>query len=136
MFSLIYGFWKLLFQKTEHHVLILGLDHAGKTVRNGPSLLPCAVCLLTASLACARLQSVLERLKTTYTGVDPISPSKIAPTVGLNIGRMTINRQKLIFWDLGGSKALRSLWEKCARSPGRRSTSHARKRSHPCRPSL
>ena len=35
MFSLMYGFWKLLFSKTEFHVLIVGLDHAGKTVRSG-----------------------------------------------------------------------------------------------------
>ena len=33
MFSLMYGFWQLLFRKSEHHILILGLDQAGKTVR-------------------------------------------------------------------------------------------------------
>ena len=33
MFSLIYGFWKMLFTRTEFHILILGIDHAGKTVR-------------------------------------------------------------------------------------------------------
>lgn len=87
MFGLIYGFWQLLFRKAEHHVLILGLDHAGKT-------------------------SVLERLKAIFMGIEPLAPSKIPPTVGLNIGRMKVNRQQLIFWDLGGSNALRSLWEK------------------------
>ena len=39
MFSLIYGFWKLIFKKSEFQVLILGLDHAGKTVRRQPSRL-------------------------------------------------------------------------------------------------
>ena len=32
-FSLLAGFFKYIFSKTEVHVLILGLDHAGKTVR-------------------------------------------------------------------------------------------------------
>ena len=33
MFSLFYGLWKLLTRKSEFHILILGIDHAGKTVR-------------------------------------------------------------------------------------------------------
>ena len=33
MFSLMYGFYQLIFKKTEFHILILGLDHAGKSVR-------------------------------------------------------------------------------------------------------
>lgn len=32
MFSLFYGLWKYVFSKTEFHVLILGIDKAGKTV--------------------------------------------------------------------------------------------------------
>lgn len=32
MFSLFYGLWKYMFSKTEFHVLILGIDKAGKTV--------------------------------------------------------------------------------------------------------
>lgn len=32
MFSLFYGLWNYLFSKTEFHVLILGIDKAGKTV--------------------------------------------------------------------------------------------------------
>ena len=31
MFSLLYGFWQALFRKVEFHILILGLDRAGKT---------------------------------------------------------------------------------------------------------
>jgi len=37
---------------------------------------------------------------------------KIPPTVGLNIGRMDISNCRVIFWDLGGQIALRSIWEK------------------------
>lgn len=32
MFSLFYGLWKYMFSKMEFHVLILGIDKAGKTV--------------------------------------------------------------------------------------------------------
>jgi hypothetical protein len=32
MFSLAHGLWKYIFNKTEFHVLILGVDKAGKTV--------------------------------------------------------------------------------------------------------
>lgn len=32
-FSLLVGFWQLLFRRAEFQVLILGVDHAGKTVR-------------------------------------------------------------------------------------------------------
>jgi len=31
MFSLLVGFWQLLFRRAEFHVLILGVDAAGKT---------------------------------------------------------------------------------------------------------
>ncbi|KAL1524362.1 hypothetical protein AB1Y20_019259 [Prymnesium parvum] len=86
MFSLLYGFWNLFFRRAEFQVLILGVDRAGKT-------------------------TLLEQLKRLYTGLDPLPPGKIPPTVGLNIGRMQVERCKLIFWDLGGTPALRSLWE-------------------------
>jgi hypothetical protein len=33
MFSLILGLWNYLFSKAELHILIVGLDDAGKTVR-------------------------------------------------------------------------------------------------------
>eukprot|EP00897_Mesotaenium_endlicherianum_P005169 jgi/Mesen1/4680/ME000241S03717 len=32
MFSLLFGLWKYLFSKAEYHVLILGIDKAGKTL--------------------------------------------------------------------------------------------------------
>jgi ADP-ribosylation factor related protein 1 len=62
-------------------------------------------------------QSLLERIKAIFIGLEPLPPGKIPPTVGLNIGRMQVNRTKLIFWDLGGASSLRSLWSKCASLP-------------------
>ncbi|KAM7274204.1 hypothetical protein ACFE04_028868 [Oxalis oulophora] len=87
MFSLFYGFWKYMLSKTEFHVLILGVDKAGKT-------------------------TLLEKLKSTYSDLEGLPPDRIVPTVGLNIGRVEISNTKLIFWDLGGQPGLRSIWEK------------------------
>ncbi|MCO5604626.1 hypothetical protein L7F22_058796 [Adiantum nelumboides] len=87
MFSLLYGLWKYLFSKAEFHVLILGIDKAGKT-------------------------TLLEKLKTLYSEIEGLPPDRIVPTVGLNIGRAEAYKAKLIFWDLGGQLGLRTIWEK------------------------
>ncbi|GAA0143692.1 hypothetical protein LIER_04310 [Lithospermum erythrorhizon] len=87
MFSLFYGLWKHVFSKTEFHVLILGIDKAGKT-------------------------TLLEKVKSQYSNVEGLPPDRIVPTVGLNIGRVEVSNTKLVFWDLGGQPGLRSIWEK------------------------
>ncbi|XP_073274680.1 uncharacterized protein [Primulina huaijiensis] len=87
MFSLFYGLWKYTFSKLEFHVLILGIDKAGKT-------------------------TLLERFKSQYSNLEGLPPDRIVPTVGLNIGRVEVSNTKLVFWDLGGQPGLRSIWEK------------------------
>ncbi|MQM17514.1 hypothetical protein Taro_050487 [Colocasia esculenta] len=87
MFSLFYGLWKYIFSKTEFHVLILGIDKAGKT-------------------------TLLEKLKSLYSNFEGLPPDRIVPTVGLNIGRTEVSNTKLVFWDLGGQVGLRTIWEK------------------------
>ncbi|KAK7303246.1 hypothetical protein RJT34_14148 [Clitoria ternatea] len=87
MFSLFYGLWKYLFSKMELHVLILGIDKAGKT-------------------------TLLEKMKSVYSNIEGLPPDRIVPTVGLNIGRIEVASRKLVFWDLGGQFGLRSIWEK------------------------
>lgn len=87
MFTLLSGFFDYLFRRTEFHVLILGLDKAGKT-------------------------NVLERLKTMYTEVVGLDPGKILPTVGLNVGRIEAFGHNLVIWDLGGQTGLQSIWDK------------------------
>jgi len=87
MFSLLYGLYKYLSSKDEYYILVVGLDNSGKT-------------------------TFLENAKALYKGIEPLSAENIMPTVGLNICRVIINNVNLIFWDLGGSKELRSIWEK------------------------
>lgn len=56
--------------------------------------------------------TLLERIKTLYSDIQGLDPSKILPTVGLNIGQVEVSNAKLTFWDLGGQVGLRSIWEK------------------------
>ncbi|CAG8609104.1 6632_t:CDS:10 [Ambispora leptoticha] len=87
MYTLFSGLHEYLTRKEEFYILMLGLDKAGKT-------------------------TLLERIKSIFNGVVGLSPDKITQTVGLNIGKIDLNRARLIFWDLGGQTELRSLWEK------------------------
>eukprot|EP00976_Prorocentrum_cordatum_P018752 380201-Prorocentrum_minimum.AAC.3 len=81
------GFCTLDWFQVEFRVLILGIDKAGKT-------------------------TLLEKIKSLYTEFEGLSPDKILPTVGLNIGRAEAFNSKLVFWDLGGQTGLRTIWEK------------------------
>lgn len=88
MFSLMYGLWQYWCRKDELHVLVIGLDQAGKT-------------------------TVLERVKGMYTNLPGMDPDKILPTVGLNVGKIDFSSSiKLIVWDLGGQPGLRNIWDK------------------------
>lgn len=87
MFSLLYGFVEFVLRKEEFNILVLGLDKAGKT-------------------------NVVEKLKTQLTDLVGLEPSRIVPTVGLNVCRMEAFSTNLVFWDLGGAPGLRSIWDK------------------------
>ncbi|ETV70418.1 hypothetical protein H257_14094 [Aphanomyces astaci] len=87
MISLFWGLWQYLFSKAEVHLLIIGLDYAGKT-------------------------TLLEQLKTMFGKKAGIPLDKIPPTVGLNIAKVDISRTNVIFWDLGGQERLRAIWSK------------------------
>lgn len=87
MFSLCYGLVEYMLRKDEFHVLILGIDKAGKT-------------------------HVLEKLKVLMTDLPGMDPSQIMATVGLNVGKMEAFGTNLVFWDLGGQVGLRGIWDK------------------------
>ncbi|KAI9314044.1 ADP-ribosylation factor family-domain-containing protein [Dichotomocladium elegans] len=87
MYTLLSGFYHYITRKEEYYVLIIGLENAGKT-------------------------TLLERIKSIFLGVPGLAPERIAPTVGLNIGRVDIKSSRINFWDLGGQRDLRSLWER------------------------
>merc|ERR1719281_2313185 len=65
-------------------MIILGVDNAGKT-------------------------TMLEQLKKTF-GAKSMPIDKIPPTIGLNIGKVTIDGVTAVFWDIGGHISLRSIW--------------------------
>ena len=113
MFSLFYGLWKYIFSKTEFHVLILGIDKAGKTVILFPLDSLSLVISSYFSIHHSRLtnfllQTLLEKLKSLFSNLEGLSPDRIVPTVGLNIGRLEVLNAKLVFWDLGGQVCIMS----------------------------
>ena len=88
MYHLMTGFYKYLTRKEIYHVLILGLDDAGKS-------------------------TFLETAKTKFIkNYKGLNLKSITTTVGLNIGQIDIGGVRLSFWDLGGQKELQSLWDK------------------------
>ncbi|CAO3683549.1 unnamed protein product [Rhizopus microsporus] len=58
------------------------------------------------------LREKKKRIKSIYLGVSGLAPDKIAPTVGLNIGRIDIQSSRINFWDLGGQRELQPIWER------------------------
>lgn len=87
MFSLLLGFWERLFARPHVHILIIGLDHAGKS-------------------------TLLEKLKTDYTKKAGLAPERITPTVGMNLAKISFDGAQVVFWDLGGQVKVRSIWER------------------------
>jgi len=86
-FSLIQGFLQYLFAKPKVNILLIGLDHAGKT-------------------------TLLERIKTQFGNMPGIPPDKIPPTIGMNLAKINYKGTQVIIWDLGGQIKMRNIWEK------------------------
>lgn len=86
MFSLISGFWQCFFAKPKVNVLIIGLDHAGKT-------------------------TLLEKVKSKFGNIPSIPAEKIPPTIGMNLAKIFYRGTQVIIWDLGGQIKMRTMWE-------------------------
>lgn len=65
-------------------MVLLGIDNAGKT-------------------------TTLEQLKMLFGGKG-MHPDRIAPTIGMNIGRIQVDSVVAVLWDLGGHESFRSVW--------------------------
>ncbi|KAG0364128.1 ADP-ribosylation factor protein 3 [Gamsiella multidivaricata] len=87
MYTFLSGLYKHLTRREAYYIVIIGLDNAGKT-------------------------TFLERIKSIFLGVPGLPPERIAPTVGLNIGRINIGGARINFQDLGGQTDLQSIWER------------------------
>lgn len=87
MFSLLSGFWQYFFAKPNIHVLIIGLDNAGKT-------------------------TVLEKIKSKFGNSPGLPPDRIPPTIGMNLAKIQYRGTQVIMWDLGGQIKMRKIWEK------------------------
>ena len=87
MFSLISGFCKWYNSKKEVFLLIVGLDNAGKT-------------------------TFLEQMKGVFNNTPVRALDRIPPTVGLNVATVEIDDIRVVIWDVGGHKSMRSMWSK------------------------
>ncbi|KAH7919953.1 P-loop containing nucleoside triphosphate hydrolase protein [Leucogyrophana mollusca] len=87
MYHLLKGLHEYLTRKEEFSIIIIGLDGAGKT-------------------------TLLENIKSLYNHTPPPQPSKIAPTVGQNLGKISLPSTILNFFDLGGQRGIRSIWHR------------------------
>ena len=91
MYHLLKGYYQYYKQSPRfptRNILILGLDNAGKS-------------------------TLLEMIKSLYSATL-FQPDNIRPTIGQNIGRVTVGEADkivLAFWDLGGQEGLRKIWE-------------------------
>jgi len=86
-YHLTKGLVEYLTRKEEFFVIIVGLDNAGKT-------------------------TLLEKIKSMYNRTLPLPSDKVAPTIGQNIGRIVLPSTILQFWDLGGQRDIRNIWER------------------------
>jgi len=112
MYSLVTGLWHYLFSKQEYNVLILGLDNSGKTtlLEELKRVKPPST-LHTAHEDESKL-GPLGNHPPTMIGHEDKPRRQVSPTVGLNVGRFENQEAILRFWDLGGKKDLRTIWNR------------------------
>ncbi|CCG81859.1 Putative uncharacterized protein [Taphrina deformans PYCC 5710] len=99
MFTLLSDFYHYYTSREEYAILILGLDGAGKSTLL--ESLKHAFPVPSAGGSSAGDRSALSsRL------------SRIRPTIGQSIGRLSLGDTPFVVWDLGGGSTLRDLWRR------------------------
>ncbi|EOB08251.1 ADP-ribosylation factor-like protein 5A, partial [Anas platyrhynchos] len=73
---------------SEHKVIIVGLDNAGKTT--------------------ILYQFVLELLCSPCSSMNEVVHT--SPTIGSNVEEIVVNNTRFLMWDIGGQESLRSSW--------------------------
>lgn len=93
----------------ERRVVLLGAEGTGKSA------------ILEALKLCCNENSSSSLVSWSWgsptTGVElPRVPTErreaLVPTVGLNVAKLCTGQERLLVWDLGGAKALRSIWRR------------------------
>ena len=84
MISLLSNLFQWLLSQQKVNIVILGLDHAGKT-------------------------TFMEQCKMIF-GQKKMSLHKIPPTVGLNVAKLDVQNTIVTIWDLGGQSSFRKIW--------------------------
>jgi small GTP-binding protein len=124
MFSLLRGFYEDVTFVPERRVVLLGVGSAGKT-----TLLECLKLHFptTAAAKAAATKAMTEANKSKAVAMSAKAGAStesitialrltnekiasIAPTVGLNVAKLSTGPENLLVWDLGGTKALRPIW--------------------------
>jgi len=86
MFLLLRYCFRLVFErKKQRNICILGLDDSGKS---------------------SLLNDIRRKFQKSF-----VNDSEILPTVGLNYSQIQLDGFDLTFWDLGGMKRFREIWE-------------------------
>ena len=85
--SLIYGTWRMLFSRPKINILVLGLDHSGKS-------------------------TLLEKIKSIFGAKNRMPLELIQPTVGFNFAKINFEGINLSFWDISGQLKMRGIWER------------------------
>ncbi|CAE6374875.1 unnamed protein product [Rhizoctonia solani] len=57
-------------------------------------------------------RTFLEKTKSLYNNTPGLPPDKIGPTVGQNMGQITLPSATMKFFDLGGQRDIRTIWSK------------------------
>ena len=87
MFQLIRGFYEMCTKKPTYKILLVGCDNAGKS-------------------------TLLEQVKKMEGLRSAKDITKLPPTIGLNMATITKSNGEFVFWDVGGQKLLRKIWNK------------------------